>query len=110
MLIVIIAYSTHCKSRPRLVDELTHPRGKAIFLDAIKEQMKDQTEAISPTPVLHSAPGSGNIHFVQLTCSGKFEVSLVMQSENETEQKQLDILYSSRTASHAMTCKLLHTL
>ncbi|KAJ4321241.1 Processing alpha glucosidase I [Neodidymelliopsis sp. IMI 364377] len=53
-----------------------------------KSQSKDRTEAGTIDDVLRNTPGAGNMHFVQMVAHGSFE---------------FDILYSSRTATRAMT-------
>ncbi|KAH7401557.1 glycoside hydrolase [Pyrenochaeta sp. MPI-SDFR-AT-0127] len=63
-------------------------QAKFTFLDSLRDQTKDQTEAGSIDLVLRNEPGSGNMHFVQMICHGRFE---------------FDVLYSSHTATRAMT-------
>lgn len=63
-------------------------QAKATFLDALKAQSKDQKEDGKIDVVLRNAPGSGNMHLVQMIIHGSFE---------------FDVLYSSRTATRAMT-------
>lgn len=61
---------------------------EATFLDALKAQSNDRTEAGKMDVVLRNAPGSGNLHFVQMIIHGSFD---------------FDVLYSSREATRAMT-------
>jgi mannosyl-oligosaccharide glucosidase len=49
---------------------------KAVFLDSLKDQTKDRPENTPMDLMLHNGIGSGNMHMVQMTCHGKFEVSL----------------------------------
>lgn len=49
---------------------------EAIFLDSLKDQTKDRTEAGPIDLVLRNAPGAGNMHFLQMICHGKFEVRM----------------------------------
>lgn len=51
---------------------------EAVFLDLLKDQTKDRTEAGSIDHVLHNEPGTGNLHMVQMVYQGKFEVSEVV--------------------------------
>ncbi|KAJ8112508.1 hypothetical protein OPT61_g5140 [Boeremia exigua] len=55
---------------------------------ALSAQSRDQTDAGKIDMVLRNAPGSGNMHFVQMIIHGEFE---------------FDVLYSSRAATRAMT-------
>ncbi|KAL1655348.1 Processing alpha glucosidase I [Didymella pomorum] len=55
---------------------------------ALKAQSNDRTEAGKMDVVLRNAPGPGNMHFVQMIIHGSFH---------------FDVLYSSRTATRAMT-------
>ncbi|KAF1358227.1 glycoside hydrolase [Lizonia empirigonia] len=61
---------------------------EATFLDSLKAQSSDRTEARKMDVVLRNSPGSGNMHFVQMIAHGSFD---------------LDVLYSTRTATRAMT-------
>lgn len=63
-------------------------QAKSTFLDALKAQSKDQKEGADMDMALSNAPGSGNMHFVQMIVHGGFE---------------FDVLYSSRAATRAMT-------
>ncbi|KAF1937561.1 glycoside hydrolase [Clathrospora elynae] len=63
-------------------------QAKSTFLDTLKEQTKDRTEAGPIDLVLRNAPSNGNLHLVQMICHGEF---------------QFDVLYSSHTATRAMT-------
>jgi mannosyl-oligosaccharide glucosidase len=47
---------------------------EATFLDSLKDQMKDRDAAIPVELMLKNELGNGNMHFVQMTCHGKFEV------------------------------------
>jgi mannosyl-oligosaccharide glucosidase len=49
----------------------------ATFLNTLKEQSKDKGEGKPMDLMLHNEMGNGNMHFVQMTCHGKFEVSTV---------------------------------
>lgn len=48
----------------------------ATFLNTLKEQSKDKGENKPMDLMLHNEMGNGNMHFVQMTCHGKFEVSV----------------------------------
>jgi mannosyl-oligosaccharide glucosidase len=45
----------------------------ATFLNTLKEQTKDDKPM---DLMLHNEVGNGNMHFVQMTCHGKFEVGI----------------------------------
>lgn len=47
----------------------------ATFLDSLKDQMQDKKEGIPMDLMLHNELGAGNMHFVEIICHGKFEVS-----------------------------------
>ena len=63
-------------------------QAKSTFLDLLKTQSNDRTEAGKMDAVLRNAPGSSNMHFVQMIMHGSFD---------------FDVLYSSRAATRAMT-------
>ncbi|KAF1921735.1 glycoside hydrolase [Ampelomyces quisqualis] len=63
-------------------------QARSTFLNSLKEQTKDRKEDTPMDLVLHNKLGNGNMHFVQMTCHGKFE---------------FDVLYSSHAAARAMT-------
>jgi mannosyl-oligosaccharide glucosidase len=75
----------------------------AIFLDALKEQRKDKKDGTPANLVLHNELGAGNMHFVQQTCHGKFEVRRPKNAWGETNVPQFDVMYSDHAASRAMT-------
>ncbi|KAH7084906.1 glycoside hydrolase [Paraphoma chrysanthemicola] len=61
---------------------------KSTFLDSLKDQIKDHKDSTPMDTMLNNEPGPGNMHFMQMTCHGKF---------------QFDVLYSSHAAPRAMT-------
>ncbi|KAF7571971.1 glucosidase I [Pyrenophora tritici-repentis] len=67
---------------------------EATFLAALKDQTEQRTQSGPTDLVLNTFPGTGNIQLVQFVCHGGFE---------------FDILYSSGTATRAMTSASLTT-
>jgi mannosyl-oligosaccharide glucosidase len=59
---------------------------KATFLDSLKDQTKDRPENTPMDLMLHNEIGSGNMHLVQMTCHGKFEVSLLSYNMYEADR------------------------
>jgi mannosyl-oligosaccharide glucosidase len=69
--------------------------------------MKDRDAAIPVELMLKNELSNGNIHFVQMTCHGKFEVSTSDHAGENANTSQFDVLYSSHAAARAMTGRSL---
>jgi mannosyl-oligosaccharide glucosidase len=69
--------------------------------------MKDPGAVIPVELMLENELGNGNMHFVQMTCHGKFEVSTSDNVGDEANKLQFDVLYSSHAAARAMTGKFI---
>jgi mannosyl-oligosaccharide glucosidase len=73
----------------------------------LKDQMKDRDASIPVELMLKNELSNGNMHFVQMTCHGKFEVSMLDHAGDYANKPQFDVLYSSHAAARAMTGKSL---
>jgi mannosyl-oligosaccharide glucosidase len=82
---------------------------EATFLDSLKGQTPDKTKVEPTELVLRNAPSHGNMQLIQMICHGKFEVSWLRSSRIKANFSQFDVLYSSRAATRAMTCKYYFT-
>jgi mannosyl-oligosaccharide glucosidase len=69
--------------------------------------MKDRDAAIPVELMLKNELSNGNMHFVQMTCHGKFEVSTFDHAGDNANKSQFDVLYSSHAAARAMTGRSL---
>jgi mannosyl-oligosaccharide glucosidase len=70
--------------------------------------MKDGDAAIPVELLLNNELGNGNMHFVQMTCHGNFEVGTSYHTSDKANGLQFDVLYSSHAAAHAMTGRFSH--
>jgi mannosyl-oligosaccharide glucosidase len=70
--------------------------------------MEDRDVAIPVELMLKNELGNGNMHFVQMTCHGKFEVSTFNHTCDTANGSQFDVLYSNHATAHAMTGRDFH--
>jgi mannosyl-oligosaccharide glucosidase len=55
----------------------------ATFLESLRDQTKDKPDNTPMDLMLKNELGNGNMHFVQMTCHGKFEVSKSRQCKEQ---------------------------